>query len=423
MSTWKDALRRTRIFLQGAASVYLVAALLGRVGSVLLVPLYARKLSLVEYGDYALAQTIVVAAAPVVCLGLPAAITRFYFEGSDRNTAAIRSGSVAHTLTVFAALVGVLGVVLVHTIVGPAPGGLVSRRALDDIVIAACGGALAPIPFQYFRAQQKPFAATAIQVFDLIGLTAFGVYFVAIKKAGLLGALDAMGATGAATSVVSVVYVWARTKGTLSWSVFKEAVRFSYPILIQFYAQWFLTAADRWTLKLTRHDAELGSYALAFQVANPTGLPASAWNESEYARLGEISRMGGLAAVRRELPAARRMFLWLALLPTLGLAAVLPALPLLLGPRAHVPLPLVLALAASLVVDAQLYPSQTALFYASRTQLLNWHTAVSIVVNASALACFVPRYGALGAAVARLLTSVGRVVFLAALARRSFKDA
>ena len=44
------------------------------------------------------------------------------------------------------------------------------------------------------------------------------------------------------------------------------------------------------------------------QLSSPTSLPAGAWNEAEYARIGEISREGGMAAVRDELPSSRRTF-------------------------------------------------------------------------------------------------------------------
>jgi O-antigen/teichoic acid export membrane protein len=193
-------------------------------------------------------------------------------------------------------------------------------------------------------------------------------------------------------------------------------------LLLQFYGQWFIAAADRWTLKVTHHDAQLGSYALAFQVTNPISFPANAWNESEYARLGELSRTSGLAGLRAELPGARRIFFVLTLVPAICLVIALPLLPLVLGPRAAVPPALVLMLASAQILDAQIYPSQMALFYSSKTHLLNPFTVLSLIVNVATLSCLVPAYGGFGAAGARIATSAVRAGVLVVLTRHSLKE-
>ncbi len=415
-------LSELRHLLTGHGAVYFVAVLIGKVGGFVLIPLYARNLSLVEYGDYGLAQTVVIAAAPLLSLGVPVAVTRFYFEGEDRAAGSMRSGSVARTLTVFASLLALLVIALTY-VIAPVGVGMMTRRTLIDLTVASFGGSLTPIPLAYFRAQNRPFSAVAIQTFDLLALAAFGIYFVAIERRGLPGALDAMAATGLVSGCVAIAYIWIRMRGTLSPSIFFQAIRFSYPVLVQAYALWLLSAADRWTLKLTHHDQALGSYSLASQLANPASLPAGAWNEAEHSRIGELVQREGVHAITSDLPAARRKFFWLALAPALGLVALLPILPFIVGHRAAVPWWMVAAFGCIVIVDAQMYPYQNALLYSSKTRALNQCTVLSIIINGLALILFVPRGGAIGALAAKLVTSVGRNLFVARVVRRSIRDA
>src|SRR5579862_8778204 len=91
-------LRRVLRAATGPAVIYLIASVLAKAGAFLLIPLYTRKLSREEYGDYALAQTLISILPTLLSLGLFSAVSRFYFEGTDRIAARERVGGVARWL-------------------------------------------------------------------------------------------------------------------------------------------------------------------------------------------------------------------------------------------------------------------------------------------------------------------------------------
>src|SRR5438874_10950083 len=89
-------MRRKMInLLRSPAFVYLVAGALSRVGALVLIPLYTRALSREDYGDYALALSIVAICPTLLTLGLTSSIPRAFFGQSDREQATRQAGDVA----------------------------------------------------------------------------------------------------------------------------------------------------------------------------------------------------------------------------------------------------------------------------------------------------------------------------------------
>src|SRR5690349_19047870 len=92
---------------RGPLAIYLGASILARVGSFVLIPLYTRKLTEAEYGEYALAQTIVNILPIFLTLGIFIAIPRYFYDGTKEESHA-KAASVARWLLVLTAIGGVV---------------------------------------------------------------------------------------------------------------------------------------------------------------------------------------------------------------------------------------------------------------------------------------------------------------------------
>jgi O-antigen/teichoic acid export membrane protein len=402
---WRPLLR----IVKQPAFVYLAATLLNRVSAIVLIPIYTRRLSLAAYGDYALALTLTTVLSFALSLGLTSSVGRVYFDGVDRELALTRSGSVARWVTVLV-LGSMATLAAVVVLAAPASGdGVLSRHAMLCVLAAAGGAALGPVPLVFLRAVQRPYLVALLQFVDLLASTGFGILFVVHLDRGFLGSVEAMAASGAVNIAIAAAFIWGTLRGRLDPQLLLSSIRFSAPFLLHAFANWVQSAGDRWGLKLTDRDADVGRFALAVQLTQPVGMPGSALADAEFARVGELFRVGGLSRIDRALGVARLRYLLVTLVPALLLVAALPLARILLGPAATGgTLRLVPLLCLVAIVDMQFFPSQLVVYYASRTRWMLFVTFATLLTNIGLMALLVPPFGTLGAIAARGGGSVAR---------------
>jgi O-antigen/teichoic acid export membrane protein len=394
---------------QKPATIYLLSALFNRLSAIILVPFYTRKLTLAEYGDYALALTLSTILSLIFSLALARAVSRFYFEGNDRDAALARSGSVARWATVID-LMWTLSCVGIAMIVAPAAvRGIGGRHAMLCVVAAAAGLALQGIPIVMLQAVQRPYIVAALQTIDFLASAGFGLLFVVVMHRGFAGSVEALAASGALSGGIAAIFIWGYLPGRLDPKILPVAVKFSAPFLLQFLANWVQSAGDRWGLKIAGKDFDVGRMGLAVQVTQPVGMPAIALADADFARVGEVSRTGGLGAVGDDLRSTRLRYAVVTVLPALLVVAAIPVLRWILGAAAASgTIGLVPILCAITIIDTQFYPHQFVVYYASRSR---WMVLVAIstaATNIGLMALLVPRFGIYGAVSARGAATLAR---------------
>jgi O-antigen/teichoic acid export membrane protein len=191
----------------GSAAIYLGATILARAGAFVLIPLYTRRLTIEEYGEYALAQTLVQILPTFLSLGLVSAIARFYYDEKDVKVATQRVGSASRwmaALTLGSATLLQVGVLAFW----PAGGrGVAGRWEVSCVIWAAAGGALAAIPALYLRCAQRPLAASAFQVGQFVSIAGAGLFLVAGLDRGLRGAIEASALAYGIDGLVGLFYI------------------------------------------------------------------------------------------------------------------------------------------------------------------------------------------------------------------------
>ena len=280
----------------GPPAVYLAAAVLARVGSFVLVPLYTRKLSLAEYGDYALAQTFTMLLQTLLTSLFLTALSRLYFDAPTKAEAHERAAEVASW---FAGAGAVFGVVLMGLVFGATFLANLSHQAipgpfhgweLSCIVAAGIGSALGSLPFLSMRLAERPMAASAFNLMQF-GVTALsGIVLVVTLERGLRGAIEALAVSGLVSGISAIVFIARHYRFRLARKALNDAVRFSLPLLPDSIIQFLRSATDRWVLKSFGMTSDLGAYAVANQVLVPAGLVGRAWNDAEAVRIGELYR-------------------------------------------------------------------------------------------------------------------------------------
>lgn len=394
--------------LRGPAPIYLAAIVLARLGAMLLIPLYTRKLSPDEYGDFALAQSVLSFLPLVFTLGLISAVPKFYYREADREAGRENAGSVALWLAVFTitfALLSSTGVNLFLT-----TGNDHLRYLLTCINVAAAGAALASVPDMFFRSAQRPYLAVSYQLLQFFLQLGLGLLFVLRLGRGLTGAIEALTIAYAVSGLAGLLFIIFYLRGKLNRAVLKQALPFALPFIPHFIANWSLLAADRWAMKLFHLEGELGGYVLAVQLTSPIAMLAAAWNDAETARMGEMFRERGVGGIRAAVPRIRRGYLLVALLPAIALVAATPILSALIGSRFVSALHLVPFMAAFSVIETMYIPNSNVLYYASRTRTIAAITISSALLNVGLNFALIPFLGGTGALIARFTTGVARSV-------------
>lgn len=408
--------------LRGPAGVYLGALVLSRLGAFLLIPLYTRKLSLEQYGNLNLAQTLVTLLSATFALTLVSAVTRVYFEDADPERAARQSGSVARWISVIAMAWGLVAAGLV-VILAPRQGTITSLSFLLGVVIASAFGAIAPVPSYYLRARQRAYLASSWQLLDFVLSIVLGLWLVLGLRMGFQGAFLALVISQTVPGVLATVFIWTSMRGSLDRAVLARAVAFAFPFLLQVYANWVLASADRWALKFAAYHRDVGIYALAAQLTQIAVMPVAAFGDAELARLGEVYRSGGIRAVFAQLGPVRKRFAILSALPSACLIVGLPLLPWVLGPHVRPALPIIPILSVIALIESQFLPYQQIVYFASRSRYIAWVAIASVLVELALVFVLTKPWGITGAVIAKASATTARTVGMWLAARRCMRGA
>jgi len=408
--------RKAIALLRSPTTTYLAAAALARVGAIALVPLYARRLSREEYGDYTLAQTMVTLVPAIFTLGLSAAVPRAFFGEKDAKDGLRSAGDVAVWSLVACLSFGLITLAgLAFVQIGDGHG-LFEPFRLRLVIIAGMGGTLSSIPSVVLRAARRPTQAALFQLFEFFLITSLGVLFVGVFHRGFDGAIESLTGAYLVTGLVGAWFVLFRLRGRLRVTPLKRWFRFGLPFVAHFLASWLQQVSDRWTLKFVGFESALGAYAMANQITSPMLMTTYAWNDDAVAKLGEARRAGGIPALKVILRRIRLQYLLSGVVPGVLILVAMPALPWIIGNKFPDVYWMVPFLIVANLFDTQYYPAHAVLYFGDRTDFNAYVTVVSAVLNVSGNLVLVPRFGVPGAIATRIATLTLRALAVQVLA-------
>jgi O-antigen/teichoic acid export membrane protein len=415
-------LARLGSLAKSPAAVYLGAVILSRAGAFFLIPLYTRRLTLEEYGHYALFLTLLVFLSTFMSAGLVAAIPRAYFSEGDRAEGKRRASEVARWLALISlgAAALLLGGVEYFAPDDSAP--LLGRNSLRLAILGGAGTAVSAVPWTLLRSEQRAYAASAFQLLQLPTITGAGVVLVLVLDRGYTGAIEAAAVAPAFSGLASLIYIVRLPKSGLHWVRLRHALRFALPFVPHFVAQWLLGAADLWILGKAGFEEELGGYSLAVQVIAPVNMVITAWNLHVGPEMGERFRAGGVAEMRRHLPRLRLSYLAAAVVPGAALLLGLPLVGWVVGPEFETAIIFVPFLLLAILPDTLYFADVQIIYYSGRSWWIGGATVTAALVNVSLGLVLIPLFGVYGAVVARLAGALLRSLIVVQIAGKT-KDA
>jgi O-antigen/teichoic acid export membrane protein len=382
----------------------------------LLIPLYTRRLTLEEYGHYALFLTLLAFLSTFLSAGLIAAIPSEYFSEKNREEGKRRASEVARWTALLVLGGGVLLLMGVECFAPDDSTFLLSRSSLRLATLGSAGMAISAVPWTLLRSEQRAYSAAAFQLLQFVTMTGAGVVLVLVLNRGYTGAIEAAASAPMVSGLASLIYIHMLPKSDMHLKRLRAVLRFALPFLPHFVAQWLLGAADLWILGKAGFEDQLGSYSLAAQVVVPVSMVITAWNEHMGPEMGERFRAGGIPEMRTHLPRVRLTYLAAAAIPGVAVLLGLPLLDWLVGPNFESAIVFVPFLLLAILPNTLYFSDFQIVYYGGRTRWIGGVTVTAAGINLALGLLLIPQYGAYGAIVARVAGACVRSLMIVRIA-------
>lgn len=401
------------------AAFYGLAVLASRAVSLVMLPLYTRALAPSDYGVLQLLSLTMEVVALLISAGAAAGVMRFYYRAeTDDARHAVQWTALALLVALHAA-----GALLVLATAGPVAGlALKDPVWAPELRLAAVTFALEPlvaIPMLSLQVRQRAREAMVASLVKLGLQVTLNVTLLLVLQLGVRGAVLSAALTNL---LLGAALTWRMRRDVpvrLSWDAARDLRRFGLPYQFVTMGTFILTFGDRFFLQASRGATEVGLYALAYQfgfiVYTFCATPwLQAWTPQRH-------QLVPRPAAERDAAYNDGALLLTVLIVSGVVGAALfakPALrviaaPAYLGAAAFVPY-----IVAAYVLQAW---SETAQFGIDVSERTVWATAatwVGTLVVLPAYAWMIPRWGAIGAALATILAFAARAAAMYTFAQR-----
>ncbi len=247
--------------------IYGTGIIIGKLASFIMLPVYTRYLTPVDYGVLDLLGMMIDIVGMVAGLGFVSGLYKYYAEAPDGETKAeVMSTAFIGAIT-FALVSGVLG--------------FLAARPLNGLVLGASGApayvrlffviyvlqALENVPLALLRARNRSVLFVAVNTGRLLSMLSFNVFFVVVLGAGVRGVMISSIISETLVSGFLTIYFLRQIGLRFSRRQFDLLLRFGRPMVLWSLSSFVLVFSDRFFLKHYTGTAAVGIYSLAYQFA------------------------------------------------------------------------------------------------------------------------------------------------------------
>jgi O-antigen/teichoic acid export membrane protein len=380
------------------SAIYGLFDFLGKASALVLVPLYAKLLGPAEYGRLELLVVTHALLLIALILGFSSSLTRFYLLSGDP---AARRAYFHTTVTVVSVTAGAITAALF--IAAPVFSGLVAGTGDGYwrlVFVTGYLDAMALVFLSLFRAQEKSFRYSAINLGKLLTALVANVILVGFLRWGVFGVLVG-NLAGAAMGCGVGLWLARRELGFgVDIARLRELAGFGLPLVLSGVAMFAMNSADRYFLRAYSDVAELGTYAMGYKVAMIIAVMVKAftvaWPPAAFRIVHDPDAKTTYAKI---------LTYYLAVTMTLVLGVTsfrTEVVAILSTPEYAAATSVVLLLMLSIVLQGVYYIFQINVSLTNRTYLVPPVVFLAVGVNTLLNFLLIPRYGMQGAAVATI---------------------
>lgn len=396
------------------SSHYSVGQVLILFASLISFPILTRVFSLAEYGTMSLISNTVLIVTAIAKAGLQNSIVRFhdeYARGEQKERYASYISSLllgGLSLAMIIAAVWALGTMIVDNLIDAhemtfalllISSGMVFLRSAESLLLG------------FLRAEQETFALNSYRVlvrYLLLGTMLLFLFMISKSLMSFyVSQVVAMLVGLGALAWWRFRRQWPRFHG-FSREIFQPALHYGFPLIGFELVSMLLNYVDRYCLQYYLGAADVGLYSAAYNlsdyVKDVVVMPLTSAVTPIYMRLWATK---GQDATRKFLQNALRTYTLFAIPLVLGFAADgKTLLHLIASEKFSEGQVIVPWLIAALMVNGAVPILAASLYIQKRTNLLVVFLGITTGLNLMGNLILIPRYGILGAAIAKLLSYV-----------------
>ena len=257
------------------SSIYGVGQILGRVASLLLLPLYTRCLTPADYGVVAILDLTAGILAVLIGAGMASAVTRFHFdaEGDEWQDRVWWTGLsyVALSSALLIAPMWLGREWLANLTLGSdiANGANFYALALATMWF----GTFTEVFDAYLRVQKRSALFVVLSFARLLLNVGLNVYFLVVRGDGIAGLLlGNLLATAAYSLTLFVIFCGSRGRYVLDRPMAGKLLRFGGPLIATALLSMLIHEADRYFLRIWVDLDQVGLYSLAYKIGQAVNM-------------------------------------------------------------------------------------------------------------------------------------------------------
>ena len=240
----------------------------GDLAKFLLLPLYTRYLTPIDYGIISLIALLTGFLNIIFSIGTQTSVFRFYSDDSNPYS----KGEVFYsslTLIFFWCIV-MFGLIFLFK-------DNISILLFDvkiyskHIILGVCSSILISfysIPMFILRSEGKPQRFVINNIFKLFLGLVFGIIYVVIFKKGALGVLEASLLTSIVFAIYTLFYQIKKSEFGIDISLFLKFFKFGFPLVFAGIGMVFLNSSDKLFLRKFSSLGELGVYSIGYTLGS-----------------------------------------------------------------------------------------------------------------------------------------------------------
>lgn len=384
----------------------------------LLVPVYTAVLTPLDYGIVEMMAVLGGVLAVVARLGIPGAVTRYYYEHSEGTGLRDYVTSIAWFLRINASVVGGVALIAGFLFMDLIAPGLDFYPYVPLAVVATMLTTNSELQRRLVQVRRQSSYSARLSVVKAFVAVGFAVTFVVFLRLGATGMLLGNLLTAGLFLANATLYLRPDLTGRVRPEAIRESLRYGRGI----FASELLAAAGPFISRVILFGAaslgSVGLFALASRVVGPLTILGAAFSTA-YTPEYFAARNDGSEAARDALMKIESGIWTLGVLGSLGAASLGPSAVVLLTPETfHGAAPLIPVLALGLLGQVLFALTSPEMFYAKRSWLPLAVTASNIAATVVVTLLLVRQYGAFGVAWGSVAGSVTGGVVCGLAARR-----
>lgn len=385
------------------AGIYTITNICNSAIPFLLLPVFTRYLTPLDYGIVATFQILISFIAPFVGLSISGAISVKYYDKSDTDLPKYITNCICILFcsTFCTSIIIWLFAKNISSFV------TFPIEWLWSIVLVSMGQFLIQITLALWQVQMKPVAYGAFQILQTIFNISLSLVLIIIVGMEWQGRLIAQVICDGSFGVIAIFILyknnWLKFEYDRSYIV--SATKFGVPLIPHAMAGWAMSAVDRVFINRMVGIADTGIYTVAYQVVLIIQLIEMSFNNAWVPWFFHNLGIGDYL-VKRKIVIITYVYVSLMVLFALFLSFAAPwFMNIFVGNEFHGSIQFIFWLALGKGIYSMYFMTCNYLFYTKRTVLLALSTFSSAVIHILATYILVKNHGAIGAAQAGIIST------------------